>query len=99
MQLILPDVRCRVLNWRWNASCVFDSDRESRDEAKIWHFHTWKAWKIANGRELFLPFYERLLADDRFGIRAIPLPGKMLKFLPQDWFARLNRYWTWKEPL
>ncbi|MCP4540272.1 MAG: hypothetical protein GY832_24295 [Chloroflexi bacterium] len=60
MQLLQADMEegedYRVIDDRWNCSPTFGTHK---DEAKIWHFHGDKHIKKPQGRELWLPAFER----------------------------------------
>ena len=101
IQLVLPEIKdrkCRVLDRRFNASCVFDCEGSRAGEpedVRIIHYHGFKGFKRLSGQKTFLPFYESLLAQDRYGIRAMPIPAKMVSRLPSEAVERFRAYWTW----
>ena len=95
LQLVFREYPSRILDCRWNASVVFDW---MRPDVRIWHAHGLKAWRRQTGRDIYLPFYESLLQENRCGIRSIPLPEKCVRSLPAEDRERLAKYWTWSEP-
>lgn len=99
LQLIFREYPNRVLDWRWNASCVFDAKNAGPD-VRIWHFHGFKSFKRESGRNLFMPSYLKYLREDRCGLRSIPLPAKcvssLLDNVAADVCEELQSLWKWR---
>lgn len=91
-QLIFPDHNVRLLDWRYNASLMFDTGRADAADCRIWHGHGGKAWKSESGRKVYLPFFRDVLAQNRANVQALRLPHKWFAALPPDDQAWIGKY-------
>lgn len=66
-QLIFPDHPHCILDERWNASVIFSVDKDGKpkrqQDIRIWHGHGFKFLKKPTGRALWMPYYERAVAE------------------------------------
>lgn len=58
MQLLLPNLDCRVVDDRWNCSPMYGVHT---DDVRIWHFHGKKHLREGRSRELWLPVYNEVV--------------------------------------
>lgn len=85
-QLIFPDHAVRVVDYRFNASVVFDVDRPGANPAdvRLYHGHGGKFWKKDSGRAIYLPAYRACLEQNRGNIQDVALHHKWFESLPAD---------------
>jgi hypothetical protein len=82
-QLIYPDHNVRVVDWRYNASVVFDIGRKETGEASIWHGHGFKFWKRPNAWAwIYRDFYLGCLEANAANIRAVWPGDKVMRLIP-----------------
>jgi hypothetical protein len=91
-QLIYPDHPHRILDWRFNASAVFDINRPDFRDARIVHGHGFKFWKRLNAWQWYKRHYFECLEQNRANIQALRPMDKILRFLPADDAAHIHRY-------
>jgi hypothetical protein len=67
-QLVFLDFPHMVLDERWNASPVHGKHLPGDPEVRIWHFHGRKHVRRERCREIWLPAYDRAVAENVAGI-------------------------------
>jgi hypothetical protein len=77
-QLIFPDHNVRIVDWRYNASVVFDLDRPNFGDARIVHGHGMKFWKRPTGWQFYRQHYFECLEQNRANIQALRPSDKCL---------------------
>jgi hypothetical protein len=77
-QLIFPDHNVRVIDWRYNASVVFDLGRPNFGDARIVHGHGMKFWKRPTGWRFYRQHYFDCLEQNRANIQSLRPTAKCI---------------------
>ncbi len=82
-QLIYPDHNCRIVDWRFNASVVFDIGRPEYWDARVRHGHGFKHWKRPNAWEQYRNHYYDCLSANMANIRSLWPGDKVMRLIPE----------------